>query len=220
MDLERLQGTWRNGAATITVNGDRFTTAQMGAEYTGRVELNESVTPKAQVLHFETGPEAGNTNYGIYEFAGEEWRFSLNITGGPAPKEFVAVQTMVRRQPPAAPIGTVPVSELQGKWAMLSCVRAGDPLPASFAKQGKRTIAGTQSTLYFGPQLFMQGTLSRDGPGAIRLQFSSGEAPQLGIFELVGDKLKTCMSAFGQQRPTAYASSKEGGETYAVWKRR
>ena len=103
---------------------------------------------------------------------------------------------------------------------MLSCVRAGDPLPASFAKQGKRTIMGTQSTLSFGPQLFMQGTLSCDGPGAIRLEFSSGEAPQLGIFELTGDKLKTCMSASGTPRPTAYASSKEGGETYSVWKRR
>ena len=65
MDIDKLQGIWRNGAATITVKGDRFTTAQMGAEYTGRVELNESVTPKMLTLHFETGPEAGNTNYGI-----------------------------------------------------------------------------------------------------------------------------------------------------------
>lgn len=73
--------------------------------------------------------------------------------------------------------------------------------------------------LYFGPQLIMQGTLSSDGPSAFRLEFSSGEAPQLGIFELTGDNLKTRVGPFGGERPAAYASSKDGGETFSVWKR-
>jgi len=111
------------------------------------------------------------------------------------------------------------VAELQGEWAMVSCIRSGEKLPGSFAKQGKRIIEGTQSKLYFGPQMYMQGTLSSDGPGKIRLEFSSGEAPQLGIFELDGNSLKTCMGGFGKERPGAYESTPEGGETYAVWKR-
>ena len=52
MDLEKLQGTWRSCAATHH-------------RANGRVERNEPATLKAFALHFETGPEAGNTNYGI-----------------------------------------------------------------------------------------------------------------------------------------------------------
>ena len=117
MDFEKLQGIWRNGAATTTITGDRFTTAQMGTEYGGRVEINEAAAPKTLSLHFETGPEAGNSNHGIYEFVGDDWRFCLNMTGGPAPKEFapsplrgIALETMVRRE--AA--GTAPCQRARG----------------------------------------------------------------------------------------------------------
>ncbi|MBL8242513.1 MAG: hypothetical protein JNM66_34120 [Bryobacterales bacterium] len=226
MDLEKLQGVWASGLATITITGDRFTTSQMGSEYTGRIELNESAVPKALTLHFETGPEAGNTNYGIYEFVESGWRFCLDMHGKPAPKRFaaalkkgVALQTMVRRQHPARPAGGQPVADLQGEWAMLSCVRAGDPLPASFARTGRRSITGDQSVLRFGSQVFMQGILTSDGPGTLRLELSTGEAPQLGIFNLSGAQLKTCMGASGNGRPAAFVSTSEGGETLATWKR-
>ena len=128
MDLELLQGTGRNGAAD-----------------SGRVERNESITPETPAPHFETGPEAGNTNHGIYEVVGEEWRFCLNMTGGPAPKEVVAERIMVRGQAPAVPVGTVPVAELQGEWTMLSYVRAGNLPPASLAKQRRRNTSATSS---------------------------------------------------------------------------
>ncbi len=42
----------------------------------------EGAAPKTLAPHFETGPEAGDSNHGIYEFVGEEWRFCLNMTGG------------------------------------------------------------------------------------------------------------------------------------------
>ena len=45
-----------------------------------------------------------------------------------------------------------------------------------------------------------------------------GEAPQLGLFELSGDNLKTCVGPFGGERPSGFASSKDGGETFSVWK--
>jgi len=117
LDIEKLQGIWRNGAATITIGGDRFTTGQMGAEYSGRVERKEAAVPKTLSLHFETGPEAGNTNHGIYEFVEEGWRFFLDMTGRPAPKEFapsplrgIALETMVRREAPAPPVAGEPVA--------------------------------------------------------------------------------------------------------------
>jgi hypothetical protein len=62
MDIEELQGLWWNGLATLAISGDRFTTGRMGAEYSGRVVLDETTTPKAITLHFENGPEKGDTN--------------------------------------------------------------------------------------------------------------------------------------------------------------
>ena len=55
------------------------------------------------------------------------------------------MRIMVRGQAPAAPVGTVPVAELQGEWNMLSDVRAGGLWPASLAKQRRRNTSPTFS---------------------------------------------------------------------------
>ncbi len=80
-DLEFLQGVWAIESlemdgqrvppsalaeARVTVEKDRFTTTGMGAAYTGRIELSPGKKPKGFVLHFDSGPEAGNANHGIY----------------------------------------------------------------------------------------------------------------------------------------------------------
>ena len=117
-DLAILQGTWRvtelevDGAlmdksalseATVSVAGNRFTTAGMGAEYSGLLQLNETASPKTLEMYFESGPEAGNTNRGIYEISGSIWRMCLCMTGGLAPLAFhttpgsgYALETLIR----------------------------------------------------------------------------------------------------------------------------
>jgi uncharacterized protein (TIGR03067 family) len=251
-ELNRLQGKWAiarlevDGAAVpagalqgaaITVANGRFTTVSMGAEYAGAIELDPNADPKTIAMHFDSGPEAGHTNYGIYEWQGSQWRLCLNMTGGPAPRRFetsagsgCALETLARAaveaDPPArgGESAGEAVAELQGEWAMVSCMRAGQALPAPFLKSGRRAVDGIQTTLHFGPQLFMRGVLSRDAGGAnfIKLEHTGGEgqgSTQLGIFELEGDALKTCFAAAGMARPAAYASSTAGGETFTVWKR-
>lgn len=63
MDTELLQGTWRisalivegayrNASGIIIVEGDRLTTRQIGAEYSGRIELNPSAMPKTLAMRF------------------------------------------------------------------------------------------------------------------------------------------------------------------------
>lgn len=254
-DLRTLQGAWNvasleiDGApvgsamlngATIVVSGERFTTSGMGAEFGGRLELAVDRQPKALTMLFDSGPEAGNTNYGIYEITGEQWRLCLNMSGGPAPAAFKttpgsahALETLVRAvSTPTAPEAPIeldaaarePVPELQGEWAMVSCLRSGEPLPAGFVQSGKRTVAGTTSILFFGNHMYMRGSLSKDsaGPTALKLEHTGGEAQgttQLGIFDLDGDTLKTCFGSAGRERPAQFASTAAGGETYTVWKR-
>src|ERR1035441_1775623 len=88
-DLEMLQGTWTivhlemdgrkmsGGAARIVVRGNRFTTIAMGAAYEGTVVVHQTTAPKSFELHFEQGPEKGNTNLGIYQLDGDTWRICL-----------------------------------------------------------------------------------------------------------------------------------------------
>jgi hypothetical protein len=41
-------------------------------------------------MKFTQGPEKGNTSYGIYELAGDDWKLCLTIAGKKRPTEFAA----------------------------------------------------------------------------------------------------------------------------------
>ena len=84
-DLAKLQGAWtlatlhmdgRDFPATggIEIDGDRFKSIGMGAEYSGKVELDETRKPRRFDLVFTEGPEAGNRNLGIYRLIGDPRR--------------------------------------------------------------------------------------------------------------------------------------------------
>jgi uncharacterized protein (TIGR03067 family) len=110
IDGETLpEGAFAGASITITDNG-RFTTHSMGGEFTGRLEVNTNTQPKTLALHFESGPEAGNTNHGIYELTGDQCRLCLRMSGGAAPQAFVtapgsncALETLQRTKQKAAP---------------------------------------------------------------------------------------------------------------------
>jgi len=102
-ELERLQGEWNVvhleveglapaphtfAGAKIIIQGNRFTSLAMGAQYGGIIDLDPTTDPKSFGLKFTDGPEKGNTNLGIYELEGDRWRICLTMTGGPAPTEF------------------------------------------------------------------------------------------------------------------------------------
>ena len=86
-DLDRLQGAWSvtslemdghavpsPGGACIVIEGSRFQSLGMGAEYEGEVELNSRKRPKQFDLVFTAGPEKGNRSPGIYELQGDDWK--------------------------------------------------------------------------------------------------------------------------------------------------
>ncbi|HXP63099.1 MAG TPA: TIGR03067 domain-containing protein, partial [Dongiaceae bacterium] len=102
-DLDLLQGSWRITAlevegrempgemladGRITIQGDRFTSTGMGAEYTGTITLDAFAAPRRLDMHFDAGPEKGNTNFGIYELDGDRWRICLATRGAVRPSRF------------------------------------------------------------------------------------------------------------------------------------
>ena len=104
-DLELLQGVWSIRSldtegqsmpadmltgARITVKGDRFTSTGMGAEYAGKIDLDPLQSPRQIDMKFDEGPEAGNTNRGIYELDGDTWRLCLATSGAVRPADFSA----------------------------------------------------------------------------------------------------------------------------------
>lgn len=118
-DLSALQGKWQvtsleiDGAtlpasifarAEIHVSGDDFISSGMGADYRGKVSVDANAAPSAFTLTFANGPEAGNANHGVFEVAGDVWRFCIDMKGGPAPADFTtapgsgrALQTLIRK---------------------------------------------------------------------------------------------------------------------------
>ena len=51
--------------ARIIIDGHRFTSLGMGAEYQGTLTVDGAAKPPRIDMHFDAGPEAGNANLGI-----------------------------------------------------------------------------------------------------------------------------------------------------------
>ena len=101
-ELERLRGTWKIIAlevegkelpkemfagATITIDGDNFSTTSMGATFAGKVSCDASDKLVTIDIAFTEGPHAGQKSLGIYEL-GEHWKLCLGFAGFARPQEF------------------------------------------------------------------------------------------------------------------------------------
>jgi uncharacterized protein (TIGR03067 family) len=259
-DISLLQGTWNitslevegntipagmlNGAR-IVVTGDQFTTFAMGAEYSGKVSIDTAKSPATFDLNFTSGPEKGNTSYGIYQLEGDDWKICLTLRGKVRPTEFAtkagsghALETLKRLSVSAAspspasapgstsssaPANFVPVPELQGEWAMVSCVIDGKPLDKSMVKVGKRLGNGAETSVWFGNQLFLRANIvvnKAASPSTIDYHHTHGANAgqmQLGIYKLEGKTATFCFAAPGQPRPNEFVSVSGDGRTLSVW---
>jgi|SRR5271154_1906148 len=104
-DLDLLQGSWTITTleiegqklptsmlanCRIVVTGDRFVSTGMSAVYEGTIELDASANPPHLNMNFDAGPEKGNTNLGIYELDGDNWKLCLATRGAVRPSAFAA----------------------------------------------------------------------------------------------------------------------------------
>ena len=253
-DLDHLQGTWTIAAleldgqtvgpigdARIVIKGSGFTSTGMGDEYAGTITLDSSVSPARIDMKFESGPEKGNTNLGIYELDGDSWRICLATRGAVRPAKFVsppdsgiAVENLVRgKAAPKAPKArkakveapSGPATVFEGEWQMVSGVMNGAAMDASTVAWVKRVTRGNQTSVIAGPQTMLKVEFTFDpstSPASIdylNLHGASKGNRQQGIYRLEGDVLTVCTGAPGGARPGEFTSAKGDGRSLTVWKR-
>jgi uncharacterized protein (TIGR03067 family) len=240
-DLKKLQGSWLivtlemegqkypTGGSKIVIQGDRFVSLNMGAEYEGSVSLDEAQSPKTFDLLFDKGPEKGNKALGIYELDGGAWKICLGLAGKRRPTKFAAEKgtghalELLEREKAgekSLPIdeNAPPVSELDGEWFMVSCMQDGKPIDASFLKSARRVFRGNGTTLFAGRQVFMKSRFTVDAsktPHAIDYH----DLRQHGIYQVTGGTLHTAVAGVGAARPADFSATPGDGRTVSQWKR-
>ena len=250
-DLDLLQGVWTVTAlelegqkmpaamlakARIVIQGNRFTSTGMGADYAGTLDLNGSASPRQLSLKFDTGPEKGNTNLGIYEIDGDTWKLCLATQGSVRPSGFAcppgsgfALETLTRgeasAQPQASPASAAPATEMEGEWRLVPGIMEGRPMEPSMVQWVKRVTRGNRTTVYAGPQVMLEVEFTIDpsqSPKAIDYLGLAGPnrgKTQFGIYEFEGDLLRFRVSAPGDPRPKAFQPGPRDHGTLTVWKR-
>jgi uncharacterized protein (TIGR03067 family) len=101
--IDEFQGKWKvvslnfDGAtfdagilenALLEIRGEHFIAKGMGAVYEERIEVDSSADPKRFAMKFELGPEAGNTNFGIYRFGENQLEICIATLSDAPPTDF------------------------------------------------------------------------------------------------------------------------------------
>jgi uncharacterized protein (TIGR03067 family) len=206
-DSDTLQGTWSFKAlemdgqkmapivysdATIALSGKTFTSLMSGMTYKGRIELDESKSPKEIDLVFTAGPQKGTRNLGIYKLAAGTWTICLATRGTKRPTTFatkadtgLALEVLERAKPgkkKAAPTTAAtgpasaslspsaderaaaaePATALEGEWQMIEAVMSGVVFDEATMKWCQRVTRGAHTRVVAGPQTFLNARFSVD----------------------------------------------------------
>ena len=137
----------------------------------------------------------------------------------------VAVLTFGAAQPEESQAVKEDMARLQGEWSMESGVADGYPMPASMLPNSRRVCKGDEVTATVGGQLVMKAKITIDPsrkPKTMDYQVIDGPTQgkkHLGIYELEGDKFKSCFGAPDAERPTDFTSKPGDRRTSSMWKR-
>lgn len=253
-DLDLLQGTWNISeleadgqkmpaamlqSAQILIQGNRFTSTGMGAVYEGTIELDVAANPPHITMNFDTGPEKGNANPGIYKLDRGKLRICLATRGSVRPSKFataagtgLALETLVRgkapggsQKPAAEKRSAGPKTEFEGEWRMISGVMDGTPMKESDVQWVKRLTSGDEVIIQAGPQTLMKMTFTRDASQSpqtmdyVHISGSYKGKKQQAIYKLEGSRFTICAAAPGSPRPKTFESQHGDGYSLTVWER-
>jgi uncharacterized protein (TIGR03067 family) len=109
---------------------------------------------------------------------------------------------------------------LQGTWQVVSAHYDGKPKEAS--KQTAFVFAGNRLTIKESDRSEEAVIKVNPDPKPSTIDFLSSEGKEetaRGIYQLDGDTLKLCWSLPGKDRPTAFESRPDNGQTLVILKR-
>jgi uncharacterized protein (TIGR03067 family) len=117
------------------------------------------------------------------------------------------------------------LEKMQGDWACVSAVMDGQKFSDDDAQSFFRTVKGDEYSLSLFTKTLEKGTFKIDATKKPKTMdgypsyLKDKSKPNLGIYELDGDKLTTCFAQPGKERPTKFESKEGSGQTLAVWER-
>jgi uncharacterized protein (TIGR03067 family) len=114
------------------------------------------------------------------------------------------------------------LAKLQGTWQLVSAETDGKKLPGEQVKQIRVVIKDEKHTVYFGEKVVAEGVAFRvdptKNPKEVENSLPDGRKI-LGIYELDGDTLRSCVAPPDKERPTEFTGRKGSGYTLRVFRR-
>lgn len=228
---KKLPETFFKGSGLV-LKGPEFTYQEGGRTTKGAYRVDVSKKPKQIDITFSEGPQKDKTLLGIYELEGDTYRLCLNPTGKDRPTEFTSkpgsghVLEILQRQkeaPKEKPdAAEKEMAKLEGTWQLISAETDGEKLPDERAKQIRVVIAKGKHTVYVNDKAVVEGVAFRidptKTPKEVEDTLKDGQKI-LGIYEVDGDTLRSCVAAVGNERPTRFSGEKRSGYTLRVFKR-
>ena len=223
--LRALEGTWSFErlvvagntlpatsltASRILIDGDRFRTESPEAIYEGTFNIDVEAEPQAIDIEFVEGPEAGNTNHGIFRLDGDTLEICIDISGAPRPATFRAApgtqhafealrRTSLARpesvtggtpqqRAAAAPfeyVDSPTMRRLEGEWSSVKLVRDGMSLPTMMLKGGSRSISGHAVKVSFAGQVMVNALMQiAEDTDPIHVEYQDRSAGCAGAVQL------------------------------------
>ena len=114
------------------------------------------------------------------------------------------------------------LEKFQGTWQLVSAETDGKKAPEEQVKKIRVVIKGNKPSVFFGDDAVAKEISFVLDPTK-KPKTTTDSLPDgkeiLGIYELEGDTLRSCVAGVGKDRPTEFASQPGSGHTLRVFKR-
>ena len=134
------------------------------------------------------------------------------------------MNTSTPNQTPPPDVASEGLEEIEGTWTLLSEEKNGRESPIEVLMDSRLTVAHRKYSIRVGGET-IRGVCGIDldkKPRAINIIDDEGRYAgrvRLGIYEVEGDRMKTCFALPGEPRPEAFTTKSGTGQIHHVWRR-